>query len=183
MFLSLDVPAVREAYRLILDLENEGVRNSLLNAEERLCAHLKRIAHLPTNPQGTLRMLVILYENPLLVDPDTHKNILGPLLVNTTLLPQSSVDLLKGWFAQFSSDDFRRRVGLVQQFITLHILMANPISLNREPFIVGATKVLALLHAVNEEKKLIPYTEFYNELINDKVDLREDFPHWKQQVE
>jgi hypothetical protein len=36
-----------------------------------------------------------------------------------------------------------------------------------------------MLAAVNEMKSLMPFQEFYNEAINEHLEIKEDFPHWK----
>jgi hypothetical protein len=154
------------------------VNNALINANERVCAQLRHSSHTLRTPEN-LRQIFILLENPLLVHPETHKGVLGPLLVTTTSLPVSSAVVLTEWIDRMDSEQFRRLLGIVQQFITLYILMVVPISLNGDQFLVAATKLLAVLHGINEKKKFVAYGEFYNELINDKIDLKEDFINWK----
>jgi hypothetical protein len=34
---------------------------------------------------------------------------------------------------------------------------------------------------VNEKQGYLPYTEFYNDLLNEQLDLQEDFVHWKRE--
>lgn len=179
VFYSLDIASVRAAFKLIVDLDNNDVNNVLMGANGRLASHLKHASHNINKPED-LRPYIILFENPQLVDPETHKGILGPLLSSTATLPSSQLSTLKEWFSGYDSDAFRKLVGLVQQFITLQILTQNPISLNRETALVNATKVLDLLHPINEKYKHIPYTEFYNEMINENIELKEDYVNWKQ---
>lgn len=31
----------------------------------------------------------------------------------------------------------------------------------------------------NERYQMIPYTEFYNDAVNEQLDIKEDFPHFK----
>lgn len=180
VFYSLDIASVRAAYQLIVDLDNVGVNNVLISANGRLAAQLKHASHTTSKPED-LRPYIILFENPQLVDPETHKEILGPLLSSTATLPSTQLAILKEWFSGYDSDSFRKLVGLVQQFITLHILTQNPISLNRETSLVNATKVLELLHPINERFRHVPYTEFYNEMINENIELKEDYVNWKQE--
>eukprot|EP00026_Physarum_polycephalum_P001014 Phypoly_transcript_01015.p1 GENE.Phypoly_transcript_01015~~Phypoly_transcript_01015.p1 ORF type:complete len:708 (+),score=135.75 Phypoly_transcript_01015:84-2207(+) len=178
IFYDLDIGAVREAYKLILDLDETDVNNALISANGRLASQLKHIAHTINKPED-LRQLIILLENPQLVDPETHREILGPLLACIATLPSAQTNTLTQWFSGYNADQFRKLVGLVQQFITLHILMQNPSVLNREPAIIVATKVLNLLHPINEQHHFIQYTEFYNEVVNENIELKEDYINWK----
>lgn len=180
VFYSLDIAAVRAAYNIIVGLDRDDVNNALIGAGGRLATQLKHIAHGISRPEE-LRQFIILYENPQLIDPETHRDILGPLLSSTAALPAKYLTVLQDWFSGYDAEQFRKLVGLVQQFITLYILMANPILLNREPFIVAATKVLAMLHPINEKYHHIPYSEFYNEMVNDKIELKEDYINWKHE--
>jgi len=51
---------------------------------------------------------------------------------------------------------------------------------NSDEGVVGAVKLISFLHKVNEERKIIRYDQFYNELLNEIIDLREDFTNWKR---
>jgi hypothetical protein len=144
LFYSLDIEAVRAAYRLILDLDRTDMNNALISANGRLASQLKHVAHTINKPED-LRQFIILFENPQLVDPETHKEILGPLISSTSTLPSPQIATLKEWFSGYDAEQFRKLVGLVQQFIALHILTQNPIVLNRESAITTATKVLDIL--------------------------------------
>lgn len=146
VFYSLDIASVRAAYNMILGLDRDDVNNSLISANGRLASQLKHMTHRITSPEE-LRQYIILYENPQLIDPETHREILGPLLVSTSTLPTQYQTTLQDWFSGYEAEPFRKLVGLVQQFITLYILTANPV-LNRETFIIAATKVLALLRII-----------------------------------
>jgi len=36
-----------------------------------------------------------------------------------------------------------------------------------------------VIDKLNEKYKLIPYTEFYNDAINEQLEIKEDYPCWK----
>ena len=144
IFYNLDIAAVRIAYKLILDLGRTDVNNALIGANGRLASHLKHASH-TINKTADLRPIILLLENPQFVDPETHKEILGPLLACIATLPSAQTTIITNWFSGYDAVQFRKLVGLVQQYMTLHILMHNPHILNREPAIIVATKVLGLL--------------------------------------
>ncbi|CAO3590665.1 unnamed protein product [Absidia cylindrospora] len=50
---------------------------------------------------------------------------------------------------------------------------------NSDPMVAEATKCLAMLYRNNEKLHLVPYTEFYNEAVNEHLEIKEDFPNFK----
>lgn len=38
-----------------------------------------------------------------------------------------------------------------------------------------------MIDPINERFHYIPYTEFYNEMVNDVIDLKEDYINWKHE--
>jgi hypothetical protein len=92
IFYNLDIAAVRAAYKLILDLDKTDVNNALISANGRLASQLKHVAHTINKPED-LRQLIILLENPQLVDPETHREILGPVLACIVTLPSAQTNV------------------------------------------------------------------------------------------
>lgn len=86
---------------------------------------------------------------------------------------------------------FQQTITLLQQFLTLRILCAE--TENGESSIdetaIWAIQTLALfcilifillkLAAINESNNYVSYTEFYNQSVEEKMDLKEDYPKWK----
>jgi ubiquitin-protein ligase E3 A len=64
---------------------------------------------------------------------------------------------------------------MMQQFITIYVYQFRCIDDN----VAAATKSLSLLNQANELTNTIPYTEFYNDAINELVDFQEDYTRWK----
>jgi hypothetical protein len=52
--------------------------------------------------------------------------------------------------------------------------------LNADDVVIGAVKLISFIHKINETRHVIRYDQFYNELLNDQIDLREDFMNWKR---
>jgi len=86
------------------------------------------------------------------------------------------------WLSSLTVQIFQQLLGVFQQFITLRIILPPFVpSLNSDDFIIAATRTIHLLYIVNEEKRFVSYTEFYNDLINERLELKEDFPNWKSE--
>ena len=80
--------------------------------------------------------------------------------------------------------DLQMLVGIIQHFITMRIYTLTsqfgyPPNPNKDEAIVNATKSLSLFYQINEKLKIISYEEFYNEAVNENLEIKEDFPHWK----
>lgn len=76
---------------------------------------------------------------------------------------------------------FRKIIVTLQSFIDITLLtMENgdePPYKNGE--IINAAQSLEIFYILNEIAHFVPYYEFYNENIEKKVDLKEDYPRWK----
>jgi len=176
----LDIQAIRDIYKMVTEKLPPNVGNALVGANERLLPNLKRMLSQLTTPQS-LRQFIIMLENPLLDDHNNHKTVLLPLAVCMVNLPEKSLELLKRWFGTFTKPQFQSLLARFQQYISLKIMLPPMVpSVNSDDGIIAVTRLLKILHQVNESRgQLVSYTEFYNDLINENIDLRDDFVNWK----
>lgn len=86
----------------------------------------------------------------------------------------------------YDSSGFANLVNTVQQYITLRTLANYTSSPGRDDLVIKSTKLLGFLcnyfliqDDVNQLGNFISYKEFYNETINEQLDIKEDFPKWK----
>jgi ubiquitin-protein ligase E3 A len=175
----LDENAVADFFNEVEQMP-ANVRNALASAFERLVASLKVAAPRLVQPES-LRQVVTVLQSPMLLDLEFHKTILGPLIRAIPLFPENSKSVLVSWWSQMSADRMRTFLGIVQQYITLRILAAPHLfSLHNDDFVPAAVRVLQLLYAANERMPAdkLDYPEFYNDAINENIDLKEDFMRW-----
>lgn len=106
---SLDVPAVREAYKLLLDLEPKDMFiQALLNSLE---IHLAALSSMILNPDEVAQ-LVILIENPLVQESQALLRKLCQVLSD---LPTDSRQALIGIFLSFNVDSFKHLLQVQSQ--------------------------------------------------------------------
>ncbi|KAL9551391.1 hypothetical protein PS6_005034 [Mucor atramentarius] len=82
---------------------------------------------------------------------------------------------------------FRKTLDLFQQFVRKRLLYRSPssnstsngFSPNSDPSVIDATKCIAALYRINEQEKYVSYTEFYNDAVNEQLEIKEDFPNFK----
>lgn len=72
---------------------------------------------------------------------------------------------------------FKTIVQLLQQYLTLLLIRTE--SGQTPDDIVDAVQSLAILAAINDTNHFVPFNEFYNETVEEMLDLKEDFPKWK----
>lgn len=108
---SLDVPAVREAYKLLLNLEPKDVFiQPLINSLE---IHLAALCSMIINPHEVAQ-LVILLENPLVQESQA---LLRKLCQVLSLLPADSRHAMIRIFSSYDVDSFKHLVQVcIQQF-------------------------------------------------------------------
>ena len=68
-----------------------------------------------------LRQLAILMANPLLLEPQYHKQVLLPLLSLIAALPRPCAALLERWWSQLSATQLQQLIAVVQQFLTVRL--------------------------------------------------------------
>jgi hypothetical protein len=79
---------------------------------------------------------------------------------------------------------FKNVIGLFNQFITLRILanlekVGSGYTPNSDDAVCNATKCLSICYDLNEKIKLLHFSEFYNDAVNDTLEIKDDFPQWK----
>jgi hypothetical protein len=81
---------------------------------------------------------------------------------------------------QQATSCFRKIIATLQQFINIKLLTENGDEPAYKDFeIINAAQSLEIFYILNEIARFVPYYEFYNENIEKKVDLKEDYPRWK----
>ncbi|KAI0232047.1 hypothetical protein L0F63_005919 [Massospora cicadina] len=189
----VDLEAVREAYEIILR-ERPNLNSSLLFGTATLLDKLElgleviREQHIPA--------LLIVLLNPLLMEPSNHPEILSKFCDVFSRLGDKYLPLLAKYIvarrfvrhdpeleAAHRARDFQHMVSVFQHLITMRLLVkpdpaATP---NRDELVMRATSCLGLLYRINEDHGLIPYIEFYNDAINEQIEIKEDFPQFRTQ--
>lgn len=113
---SLDIPAVREAYKLLLGLEPQNTFVlPLLNALE---IHLTTLSSLIINPDEVAQ-LVILVENPLVQESQA---LLWKMCLVLSKLPIDSRQALINIFSSYDVDSFKH---LLQVWSTMFLFLLN----------------------------------------------------------
>ena len=173
----LDTQAVSEAYCELLRLQSTEVIAAVMNATDSLLRTLQ-VAQLSQpsfiSDGAALRQFVILLLNPLLLEPQYHKQILLSLLSLAAALPPPCVDRLAFWLSLLPTRQLAQMVTIVQQFLTVRLCHTQRI----DDAVIAATRVLGQLYAANElateaghrvGDDAFDYRRFYNDAINQEV--------------
>ncbi|KAG9302135.1 hypothetical protein G9A89_020569 [Geosiphon pyriformis] len=179
---------VREAYRILLELPVSVIRAMMKSIE----SILKRPGR-TLKKKEEIKFLMIILENPLLSqhnfpqESQYHHNIVKRIFGLLSNLSNELHHFLVNWFARHSTSTFRKRVDLVNAFITFRLAkqQRTPTPTPGSPIyksdwrISSAARVMALLFAANKQQAKIPLSEFYNTML-DYIDLIADFDTWEQ---
>ncbi|KAI9308061.1 hypothetical protein BJ944DRAFT_124404 [Cunninghamella echinulata] len=68
---------------------------------------------------------------------------------------------------------------MVQIRVLLRTTSTTNLSPNSDTMVIDATKCLAMTYRMNEKHKFVSYTEFYNDAVNEHIEIKEDFPNYK----
>eukprot|EP00029_Vermamoeba_vermiformis_P000446 TRINITY_DN1050_c0_g2_i1.p1 TRINITY_DN1050_c0_g2~~TRINITY_DN1050_c0_g2_i1.p1 ORF type:complete len:725 (-),score=207.85 TRINITY_DN1050_c0_g2_i1:153-2327(-) len=178
----LDMDQLREAWRLLMEVK-DAIIAPLTNALQSLFTSYRFLAK-NFNSMQSVRQFIILLEFPKLLDPSFHKEVAMPVCATITKLNLKLCDLLTTvYFEKFDNEKLRVTHQGLQDVIALRLVNETGnqrYRLNSDEGIIGAVKLISFIHKVNEKRHVIRYDQFYNELLNDTIDLRDDFTNWKR---
>jgi len=185
----LDVPAIIQTYCELLRLQSSDIVSALMNATDSLLRTLQ-VAQLSqpsfVSDGAALRQFVILLLNPVLLEPQYHKQILLPLLSLLAALPPPCVDRLVCWWSLLPCRQLEQMLFVCQQFLTVRLCHTQRI----DDAVMAVTRVLGQLYAANElateagrrsPEDRLDYRRWYNDAVNLEVNLKEDYRRWKSQ--
>jgi hypothetical protein len=94
---------------------------------------------------AAVMQLLILMNNPLLMEPN-HHSVLLKLMRVISSQPAASQASLQRLFQTYTREQMMHAVGLSQQFLTIHLYESHQV----DSAVEAATKLLSLLHAANQ---------------------------------
>ncbi|KAK9708462.1 hypothetical protein K7432_009630, partial [Basidiobolus ranarum] len=196
----VDLISVKQAYEMVIQQCPKRTRNAILSGTMLLFEKL--LAKVELIEEQHLIIFLMVLMNPLLMDPVEHHDIMPklcdvllslPLPFHKRLCDYISAPLPTDSFSfmnlnkdpnvphPVTCEYFQHYVSVFQQFITMRLLLRTDenITPNRNEAVMKATKCLEIFYVLNEEKCFIPFTEFYNDAINEQIEIKEDFPRYK----
>ncbi|KAL9643574.1 hypothetical protein ABK040_010187 [Willaertia magna] len=169
----VDIEAVDQSYKLLL--KNETISSALSSSLDNLSQKLKEKAKKLN--ERNVRIFIIILECPLLMEPSSHE-ILSNLMQGILQLSTNALDSLKLKLSEVPKSYLSSFVSIFQQFITVQLYAKGYI----DEKIAYATRILGILNAANEMKmnrfERVNYEEFYNDAVNNIVDIKEDYMRW-----
>jgi len=175
----LDLVAVAKFYEIVMDLP-ENVQNIVANAFDRLLGSL-RYTSKNSHSLVSLRKFIFLLENPKLLDETYSNRITGLLLTLVFELPiNSQIFLRDNYVNNFAKEKFLEYHQTLQDYIAVRMLQSENLVLHDDTGITSAVKMIGWFWELNKTKRFMEVSDFYNEVINDRINLRTDFFNWKK---
>ncbi|KAI9298868.1 HECT-domain-containing protein [Neoconidiobolus thromboides FSU 785] len=187
----LDIEQARRAYCLMMHDCPKVITASVLKGISTLFEKLKLGLEVIREKHISGLYLVLL--NPMLMDSTSHHDILPRICDVFTTLSEKYIKLLCQYMRarRFVEDDpdeelqikdeFQHVISVFQHFITMRIYsnLDNSITPNKDEYVMKATACLGILYRMNETHKLVGYEEFYNDVVNEHIEIKEDYPHFR----
>jgi ubiquitin-protein ligase E3 A len=173
----LDIIAVRKFYS-VMDTMPENVQSVLSNALYRLIEGLKFEA--ASVSRNSLRKFILMLEHPKLLDEKYYPRFTGQLYSAIVGLPPLAQQFLKeNYIFKLENSRIVEFHSVLQNYIVIRVLESSTkLILNEDAGITSATKLLAWVWEINKKLAILPLSHFYNEMINERIDLRIDFSNW-----
>lgn len=148
----VDLDGLREVYNGLLTGEfGDDIRDILGSAMgNTVSLELLRIRSFPS--ERSLRVFVILFEAPVLDDIAAQEALLPALLKSVGHLRDGERSSLARWWAADPIDELRRKLSIVQQFVTLRVLSqcdTPGYNMNHDDDLGAAVKCIGLIHLAN----------------------------------
>lgn len=174
----LDFEAVDRIYTGIQHLKSDETEKKLSCALETSARNLATQSKQFTS-ENQLVPICILLQCPLFMEPSMHDALVHMMRAVLLLSPSLKVCLKNLWVG-VPRELFQGIISVFQQFITVKLYSLGFIDEN----IAYATRLLGILNDINEMKRqrrrqdFVEYSEFYNDAVNNIVDLRQDYMRW-----
>ncbi|KAI9092800.1 hypothetical protein DFS34DRAFT_596368 [Phlyctochytrium arcticum] len=181
----LDLPAVREAYAIILKLSpRKTFLTPFINSFELILARLSlNTTTLHTSSSSSLRHLLILLENPLLLDFTYHDSLLKHMCLLLGNLKSKPRHVLTQWLSEYEPAHLKSIVQVFQSFLADHF-HPHP---QPDQALVCSIKVLSLLYRANDlgsrHKPGLDISVFYNDVLDRKLNFKEEYKQWRRTLE
>ncbi|KAI8912879.1 hypothetical protein BC831DRAFT_189983 [Entophlyctis helioformis] len=181
----LDIPSLRKSYHIILQLSPSSMFQTVLaNALELLLAKLlldtSKLHH--AGPD-LLRVVLILMENPLLLDPAYHESLLRKLSLVLGSIRTKSRTVLIRWLSQYDTAGFEKIIRVFQQYVVDHVYSGSS---KLDESLIGAVKALSMLSHANEStsrKPITPHTTFQMPNLAQKLNFKEEYRTWRRSMQ
>eukprot|EP00123_Amoebidium_parasiticum_P011940 comp21004_c0_seq1/m.28191 comp21004_c0_seq1/g.28191 ORF comp21004_c0_seq1/g.28191 comp21004_c0_seq1/m.28191 type:complete len:730 (-) comp21004_c0_seq1:291-2480(-) len=189
--ITVDAEEARQALDLLTEVcsREPAVQASL---HEALTKYLSQIQGMSTQMMqqavdadpSVLNQFAVILELRLLIDPEYHDSILSGLALRISTLPDEGKSRLARFWSRIGPEGLHNLVGVMQQFVTMRLLHRQVSEEgyvpNKDQHVISAVKCLQILYEANEYTghAVIPAKEFYNDAVNEHIDLRTDFPMW-----
>ncbi|RCH83458.1 putative E3 ubiquitin-protein ligase HTD2 [Rhizopus azygosporus] len=134
-----------------------------------------------------LNIIVILFQCREFIDVNSTKHLLQEICGFIIKLSKEEQDRLFRYLIEPTPEDqddlsqFRHVLQIFQSFLSkrLQLRTGNSGGVYPDVSVIDATKCIAVLYSLNEQQRLVSYTEFYNETVNEQIEIKEDFPNYK----
>ncbi|GAM23493.1 hypothetical protein SAMD00019534_066680 [Acytostelium subglobosum LB1] len=176
-FKGLNLKDTREIFDIIMSLNRDDVTKALLDSLSDLSAYLRFNSSSFTTPTSLISF-VLLLSNPFINDID-HIRMFENLCIGIYQLIPSLLSVFGEWLSTFSKDHFTQTLTNFQQFISVRLLTSDEkLELNTDKPIIGACAFMQLLDNINIKKKYVDYRDFYNDMVNNNLNLRVDIMNY-----
>ncbi|ORZ02211.1 hypothetical protein BCR43DRAFT_481192 [Syncephalastrum racemosum] len=184
---SVDRIQAQEAFEIIQHEVPENLDKVLLDALKRAIAF-----HVRSNEEATAELInavVILFQCPRFLDLDAEDNLVADVWELIASFPHQLQDQLLQYLVE--NDDlvitkakFQDLLDRLHQTIRKQLYPAGklkkPVSPHQDEVVINATKCMAMLYRANEKYDYVHFTEFYDDAINDTLEIKVDFPNYKE---
>lgn len=150
---ALDLESIRRVYKVLFDLNNSAIENTLINSLTALSTSIEVDISRKTclNNPVYHRQILIIFENFYLNHPEYLDDALPRFCKALSLFPCNLQSVLVKMWSHYSPESLRKKVEILQLLITLRVINgptseSQSLTVNDDDAITNATKCLKLFY-------------------------------------
>ncbi|KAK3813070.1 MAG: hypothetical protein J3Q66DRAFT_42246 [Benniella sp.] len=197
---SLLLSDVQQAYWLLRECPPEAqIQNVIATAAERIMSSVSARPDLVT--PRLMKGILIIFMYPVLKEKPWQSSLVAHLcqivrkctphcqhvLKYYLVTPRTnsgngmaSLEDTMAWLVWLVHRFINMRVEMIEGFVTREGLPSS--TANLDEYVISALQCLHFFYHVNQEARLIKYTEFYNDSLNNFIDFMDDFKRFRDKL-
>ncbi|XP_022653995.1 probable E3 ubiquitin-protein ligase HERC4 isoform X2 [Varroa destructor] len=171
----VDTELALRAMKCLEDTKNSSLKEMIRSEFERLVASVYAMSQRPVDIEA-MRIYVLIPMSFLFQKvPDFLETITNPFQRALLRLKSTASKIVSAWYSQYNEHVFGDFVRCLKNVID-HVLMYNrsdTISMEL------ALKTLKQLNSINRSKLIVPFEEFYIEILSQHISIEKDYMEWQ----
>ncbi|OQR74148.1 putative E3 ubiquitin-protein ligase HERC4-like [Tropilaelaps mercedesae] len=171
----IDIEVALGALKCLEDTKNTSLQEMIRTEFQKLLASVLTMSHRPVDIEAMRVYVLIPMCHYFQKVPDYLETVTNPFQRSLLRLKPTASKIVAAWYAQYNEHVFGDFVRCLKNVID-HVLMYNR---NDTVSMELALKSLRQLNSINRLKLIVPFEEFYIEILSQHISIEKDYMEWQ----